>query len=145
MLHNLGDGTFESLAPLVTNAQNAWSSSLAWADLDYNGQLDLYVAHYVDWSWNKHPRCAGQGDVPREVCAPKEFAGIQDVVYFNDGQLPPGSISSGTTPPYVGPEFALHITDRANGQANYWTIPLGGSQTFPQFSARWNPWFQGSS
>lgn len=87
LLLNMGDGTFESLEPLVTNTQNAWSSSLAWADLDYNGHLDLYVAHYVDWSWKKHPICAGQGSVVREVCAPKEFAGMADVVYFNDGEL----------------------------------------------------------
>ena len=86
MLHNKGDGTFESLAPLITNSAGAWSSSLAWADLDNNGHLDLYVTHYVDWSWQKHPICPGQNGVVREVCAPREFAGMADAVYFNDGQ-----------------------------------------------------------
>jgi hypothetical protein len=56
---------------------------------------------------------------------------------FNDGQLPPGTVSSGVTPPYVGPERALHLTDQANGQANYWTVPLAGTQTLPFFQARW--------
>jgi len=87
VLINQGDGTFVAWEPLITHATNAWSSSLAWADLDNNGHLDLYVAHYVDWSWEKHPICAGQG-VPREVCAPREFNGLTDAIYFNDGHLP---------------------------------------------------------
>ena len=63
---------------------------------------------------------------------------------FNDGQLPPGTISSGVTPPYVGPDASgehpgvfLHLTDHLNSQANYWTVPFFEEQTFPVFSARW--------
>jgi hypothetical protein len=62
---------------------------------------------------------------------------------FNDGQLPPGSVSSGTTPPYVGPEFALHLTDQANSQANYWTVPLPAVQNFQVFRAQWKMLIQG--
>ncbi len=87
ILINQGDGTFVGLEPIVTHPSNPWSSSLAWGDLDNNGHIDLYVAHYVDWNWEKHPVCAGQG-VPREVCAPREFSGLTDVVYFNDGAFP---------------------------------------------------------
>ncbi len=85
LLKNLGDGTFETLDSLISSSENSWSSSLAWADFDGNGHLDLYVAHYVDWSWQNHPVCPGQGDVVREVCAPREFAALTDVIYFNDG------------------------------------------------------------
>lgn len=88
VLLNQGDGTFLSLPPWITDSQLAWSSSLAWADLDQNGLLDLYVAHYVNWSWNNHPKCIGGPGVPREVCTPKDFAGITDAVYWNDGQMP---------------------------------------------------------
>ncbi len=85
---NQGDGTFSVQSPIISDNANAWSSSLAWADLDNNGLLDLYVAHYVDWSWNKHPVCPGQGGAKREVCAPREFTGMTDAVFFNDGQFP---------------------------------------------------------
>ena len=86
LLRNQGDGTFTPYSPLVSNDEQAWSTSLAWGDLDNNGHLDLYVTHYVDWSWSKHPLCVGQGDVKREVCPPQEFAGVSDVIYFNNGQ-----------------------------------------------------------
>src|SRR6185295_18401759 len=48
-----------------------------------------------------------------------------------------------TTPPYVGTEGALHLTDQANSQGNFWTIPLSGTQTFPVFSAKWRTYLEG--
>jgi hypothetical protein len=69
---------------------------------------------------------------------------------FNDGQLPPGTISSGTTPPFVGPDASgarpglfLHLTDNVTSQANYWTIPLGGVQNLQIFSAQWKTLIEG--
>jgi hypothetical protein len=56
---------------------------------------------------------------------------------FNDGQVPPGTVPSGTTPPYVGGEGALHLTDAVNSQNNFWTIPLGTTRTYQTFKARW--------
>lgn len=85
LLQNQGDGTFLQLASLVTHPDHPWSSSLAWADFDEDGVLDLYVAHYVDWSWTKHPVCPGI-NVDREVCAPREFAGVSDAIYFGNGE-----------------------------------------------------------
>ncbi|MEZ6133686.1 MAG: CRTAC1 family protein [Pirellulaceae bacterium] len=86
---NQGDGTFQWLPPLTGRLGGgfSWSSSLAWADLDGNGLLDLYVANYVDWNWDNHPVCPGQGGVEREVCAPREFSALPDVVYMNHGSL----------------------------------------------------------
>ena len=85
ILHNQGDGTFSALPLLVTHPEFPWSSSLAWADFDRDGVLDLYVAHYVNWSWNHHPSCAGAA-VPREVCAPRDFDAVGDAIFIGDGQ-----------------------------------------------------------
>ncbi len=85
MFHNQGDGTFLKMPTLVTHPEHPWSSSLAWADFDRDGVLDVYVAHYVNWSWNNHPVCAG-GNVPREVCAPRDFSAVGHAIYFGNGE-----------------------------------------------------------
>lgn len=85
LFRNQGDGTFVEAGHWVSDNRHPWSSSLAWADFDGDGHLDCYVTHYVDWSWDNHPKCPGPTGVPREVCAPREFAGVSDVIYFNDG------------------------------------------------------------
>ena len=86
LFRNQGDGTFEHRYTLVTHPTNPWSTSLAWGDFNGDGNLDLYVTHYVDWSWENHPICPGPRGVPREVCAPRVFPGLSDSIYVNDGQ-----------------------------------------------------------
>ena len=80
---NQGDGTFfeHSLQAGLDDSQ--WSTSTAFADLDCDGDLDLYVTHYVNWSWSNHPACESQG-IP-DICAPGAFTAIPDVIYFNNG------------------------------------------------------------
>jgi hypothetical protein len=87
LLHNLGDGTFESIAPEAGLNDTLWSSSAAWGDLNDDGHLDLYVAHYVDWSFDNHPFCPKDASSPdvREVCPPKSFRGLPDTLYFSNG------------------------------------------------------------
>lgn len=86
LFRNQGDGTFQRFDTWQTHSSHPWSTSLAWADYDADGHLDCYVTHYVDWSWDNHPRCSGPPGVPREVCPPREFRGISDAIYFGDGQ-----------------------------------------------------------
>ncbi len=57
-----------------------WSSSAGWADFDGDGYPDLYVCHYVDWSFAKHPAC-GQ---PRDICPPKLFDGLAHKLFRNN-------------------------------------------------------------
>jgi hypothetical protein len=62
-----------------------WSTSAAWGDLDGDGYPDLYIAHYVDWSFANHPVCSGySSDVPRDVCPPLRFTGLPHSVYRNN-------------------------------------------------------------
>lgn len=85
LLHNLGDGTFESTAVEAGLTDDLWSSSAAWGDLNGDGHLDLYIAHYVDWSFSNHPLCLAGGPDKREVCPPKSFTGLPDTLYFSNG------------------------------------------------------------
>ncbi len=85
LLRNQGDGTLEELAKRAGMTDSLWSSSAAWGDFNKDGALDVYIAHYVDWSFDNHPFCPGPKKGTRESCPPREFKGLPDVLYFNNG------------------------------------------------------------
>ncbi len=83
--HNLGDGTFEDVTAMSgLNADTQWSSSAAWGDFNQDGHLELYVAHYVNWSTENDPPCFTHGDL-REVCSPLVFDAVSDKLFQSDG------------------------------------------------------------
>lgn len=85
LYQNQGDGSFRDVTSDAKLDDRLWSSSAAWGDFNGDGVLDLYVAHYVDWSFANHPLCEGPTGHPRDVCPPKQFNGLPDVIYFGNG------------------------------------------------------------
>ncbi len=83
---NSGDGTFLQVAEQRMLIDNSWSSSAGWGDLDGDGSLDLYLAHYVDWSFENDPICPSPSPkYDRDVCPPRRFEGLDDVLFRNSG------------------------------------------------------------
>ena len=82
---NQGDGTFREIARVAGLTDALWSSSAACGDVDGDGNPDLYVAHYVNWSPDNNPVCDGPEAGLREVCPPRRFEPLQDTIYHNNG------------------------------------------------------------
>jgi hypothetical protein len=59
----------------------SWSSSAGWADFDGDSYPDLYICHYVNWSFANHPRCGR----PADICPPKFFEGLRHQLFRNNG------------------------------------------------------------
>ena len=83
---NLGDGTFREIDRIAGLTDDRWSSSAAWGDLNGDMLPDLYITHYVNWSFENNPVCPSPfPEHPRDVCPPRAFQGVTDTVYFNNG------------------------------------------------------------
>ncbi|MSR58487.1 MAG: VCBS repeat-containing protein, partial [Planctomycetaceae bacterium] len=117
LYRNQGDGTFEEAAREAALNDPLWSSSAAWGDLNGDGVLDLFVAHYVNWSFDNHPFCPAGNDDQRDVCPPKKFEGLPDVLYFGvgDGTFRDGSAEAGLMHAGKSAEVSMFDSDKGLG------------------------------
>lgn len=82
---NSGDGTFVDATERAGLTDREWSSSAGWGDVNGDGFLDLYVAHYVNWSFANNPRCRRSRGAGFDICPPKEFQPLDDQMWFANG------------------------------------------------------------
>ena len=89
LYRNRGDGTFEDVTePPGWAATADWPTSAAFADLDSDGDLDLYVCHYLAWDAEHPTLCrdppGGRPDRLRLLHA-AGFPARPDHLFRNDG------------------------------------------------------------
>jgi hypothetical protein len=85
LFRNQGDGTFADVTDASGLSDRLWSLAAGWADLDQDQNLDLFVGHYVDWSFANDPVCIDTRRGQRNVCDPTVFQGLPCTVYLSNG------------------------------------------------------------
>lgn len=85
LYQNQGDGTFFECAFALGLEDQGFTTSAAWGDLNADGAIDLYVCHYVVWSFDAERNCQTQKKQATEICGPKNFLAESDHVFLSNG------------------------------------------------------------
>ena len=97
LLRNAGAGRFEdaSVASGLATPEG-WSTSAAFLDADRDGDLDLFVARYLEWSREGDLVCNSQRG--RDYCSPKSYKTPARALFYRNlgaGKFEDASASSG--------------------------------------------------
>jgi tetratricopeptide (TPR) repeat protein len=86
LYRNQGNGTFQDRTEAAGfDGRRGWPTSAAFADLDGDGDLDLYVCHYVRWDPDHATRCHDRESKKPSYCEPRVFESEPDRLFRNDG------------------------------------------------------------
>jgi enediyne biosynthesis protein E4 len=86
---NRGDGTFEDITARANlGVSTGFSSSAAFLDFDGDGQLDLFLGRYVQWTVDGDVSCTPDGEHP-SYCTPEVYPGVSNRLYrgLGDGRF----------------------------------------------------------
>jgi hypothetical protein len=116
LYRNEGDGTFRDVtepagvAAIGAGGRKLWSVGAAWLDYDRDGDLDLFVANYLDWSPETNRVCGLDGR--RLNCSPTHYPGLPNILYRNEGagRFTDVSVSTGIGA-HVGTGMSVAVAD----------------------------------
>ncbi len=83
LYRNDGDGTFTDVTDKSGIADDYWSGPAGWADLDGDGDLDLYLGNYAVLDFEHYQPCATKSEV--SYCHPDTLKSAPDRLFRNDG------------------------------------------------------------
>ena len=86
LYRNNGDGTFTdatAIASLAVPRLPYFSTSAAFVDYDRDGDLDLFVCGYVDFTFDTNKKCVRDG--LQSYCDPDAYNALPDLLYRNNG------------------------------------------------------------
>jgi hypothetical protein len=91
LYHNNGDGTFTDISVKagLHTARDEWSTGCSFVDYDRDGKVDIFLARYVDFSYDSVPR-PGQGRWCQwkginVMCGPRGLKPGINALYHNNG------------------------------------------------------------
>jgi len=82
--NNGGEGFVDVTARSGAGGVGLWSSSCAFADIDNDGDVDLFVTNYVDFTPDNNKHCTAGPNI-RTYCHPNVYNSLPDVLYRNNG------------------------------------------------------------
>ena len=88
LFKNLGGGKFADVTESagLTDPEKQWSTAACFFDYDNDGQLDLFIGHYVKWSREIDAEVGYKIDgKTRAYGQPMNFGGTFPTLYHNDG------------------------------------------------------------
>jgi hypothetical protein len=91
LYHNNGDGTFTDVTEKagLKTPRDEWSTGCSFIDYDRDGNVDLFIARYVDFDYNTVPRpgqaesCNWKGIAV--MCGPRGLKTSVNALYHNNG------------------------------------------------------------